>query len=394
MANIIKKIINKIKKCKGGLDMTRNDVYIWYSGATDITGQKLVNELKVTGGKKKPAGKGMVIGWGTKTNDNVTIPGAKVLNHPNEIRSNRNKFATLQRLGAEKDMVAPFIKANDIMRAMDNVNSPICLPLVGRTNYHQGGKGFWICLTKSHVRNALDEGAQYFQNYIDIKDEFRVHVFEKKVVCAQKKVKRNNVEEAYIEQHTEKIENIAGKNDRVLDKETLKYTLGRLAKENLGVDMIVRSNRKGWKFSHVKTINKDMEKLAVKALKAIGLDFGAVDCCVDAEGKPWIIEINSGPGLDGTTLKAYVEKFNAVVEDFVKPPVVKTPKRVTARAPIAAKKNVREGLDNRSRLDSDSAKDRLLAMRDLLSLVADADEAESRAVEGLLERKIIKRKGA
>lgn len=369
--------------------MTRKDVYVWYSGPTDITGKKLVEELKVTGGKDKPdRTKEMVIGWGTKTKKEAVINAKKVLNHVNEIRANRNKHTTLTRLVREKDMVAPFVRAEDVMTAIDGPRIPICLPLVGRTNYHQGGKGFWICLTKSHIRNAIEEGAQYFQNYIDIKDEFRIHIFGDKVLCAQKKVKRTNIEQAYINQHVEKISNIAGKNERKLDKDTLNYTLGRMAKENLGVDMIVRSNRKGWKFSHIKTINKAMEALAIKALKVVGLEFGAVDCCIDNTGKPWIIEINSGPGLDGTTLKAYVNKFNSVIDDFLKPP---PPKKVEIRhtpPPIRREEAVTETGPSKSRLDSGSAKERLLAMRDLLDLVSDADDAESRAVEGLLKRKL------
>lgn len=370
--------------------MDRKSAYVYYSGATDITGKKLVEELKITGGREKPGKeKTLVIGWGAKTKKRTVLEG-KALNHPNEIKANRNKFNTLQRLFTEKDMVAPFVDAGSVMNAIDDKRSPICLPLVGRTNYHQGGKGFWICLTRSHIRDAISEGCQYFQSYIDIKDEYRVHVFGDKILCSQKKVKRGNVEEAYINQHVEKISTIADKNDRKLDQETLKYTLGRMAKENPGVDMIVRSNRKGWKFSHVKTIDKGMEKLAIKALNTIGLDFGAVDCCIDSTGKPWIIEINSGPGLDGTTLKAYVTEFNKVIEDFFKPP-----KKAEARTfiPHPTQRNDMKLPDTggkarkKSRLDSDSAKARLDAMRDLLSLVEDADEAESKAIEGMLKRK-------
>jgi hypothetical protein len=52
-----------------------------------------------------------------------------------------------------------------------------------------------------------------------------------------------------------------------------------------------------------------LEQTAVAALKAVGLDFGAVDCCIDTAGKVWIIEINSGPGLDGTAFEAYIAAF-------------------------------------------------------------------------------------
>jgi len=60
----------------------------------------------------------------------------------------------------------------------------------------------------------------------------------------------------------------------------------------------------------------------VKALKAIGLDFGAVDCCTDANGKPWVIEVNSGPGLEETTFDAWVEAFRTNITNILQPNVV------------------------------------------------------------------------
>lgn len=380
---VIRKIKERIKKWKGELDMTKKDAYIWFSGATDVTGKTLADKLGIDGGKTKPKGKKLVIGWGTKTKDDTVFPvGTVVLNHPNKVRSNRNKLTTLRTL--EPKMTAAFMDANSILTALADAKSVIKFPLVGRTNYHQGGKGFWICLTLSHVRNAIDEGAQYFQNYIDIRDEFRLHVFGDKIIYAQKKVKRTNLEEAYIAQRAEKITNIAGKNDRKLDKSTLDYALGRLAKEHSAVDMIVRSNRKGWKFSHVKTVDKAMEKQAIAALKAVSLDFGAVDCCLDMDGKPWVIEINSGPGLDGSTLNTYVDTFKAKLKEIMTPPKPAEYRPVTREERAPAKKIT----EQESKLQSGSAKTRLAGMRELLAIVEDADEAEARVVEGLMRRKL------
>lgn len=363
--------------------MLKKDVYLWFSGATDITGKKLMEELGIDGGREKPkTSKKMVIGWGAKTKDDIAFTNMEVLNHPNKIRANRNKFTTLQTLGATKNTVAPFVKATDVIQAIDDNKSPICLPLVGRTNYHQGGKGFWLCLTKSQVKSAIDEGAQYFQNYIDIVDEYRIHVFDGKTICAQKKVKRTDVEEAYVTQHAEKIGNIADKNKKKLDKATLDYALGRLAKEHSNVDMIVRSNRRGWKFSHVKKFDTGMEKLAINALKAVGLNFGAVDCCIDEAGRPWIIEINSGPGLDGTTFKAYADEFKRVIRDLEKPaPAIKPVKTAAPRATMT-------DFAKTGKIRSNSAKDRLDGIRNLLSVVENADEAEAAMIENLLKKEL------
>jgi len=50
--------------------MSKEKVYINYSGPTDITGQKLENLLKISGGRDTLKAKGkveLVIGWGAKT---------------------------------------------------------------------------------------------------------------------------------------------------------------------------------------------------------------------------------------------------------------------------------------------------------------------------------------
>lgn len=72
----------------------------------------------------------------------------------------------------------------------------------------------------------------------------------------------------------------------------------------------IRSNANGWSFRRdgirVPTAIKDAAILAVKAL---GLDFGAVDCSY-ADGRPYVYEVNTAPGLLGTTLTNYVQAFS------------------------------------------------------------------------------------
>jgi len=77
--------------------MANDKVYIWYSGATDLTGKNLMDALDVEGGTNKPSGRKVVIGWGTKIKKDIGSLGkdVKVLNHPDQIRANRNKFQAL-----------------------------------------------------------------------------------------------------------------------------------------------------------------------------------------------------------------------------------------------------------------------------------------------------------
>lgn len=50
------------------------------------------------------------------------------------------------------------------------------------------------------------------------------------------------------------------------------------------------------------------------AIKALGLDFGAVDVIVH-EGTPYVTEVNTAPGLSDATLPWYAEKLSSLVNE-------------------------------------------------------------------------------
>jgi hypothetical protein len=241
--------------------------------------------------------------------------------------------------------VAAFETAENIIRALDDKKSPVNLPVIGRRKYHQGGKGFFTCMTKGMVQRAMvDEktGAQYFQNFIDIKDEFRIHVFEGAVIHAQKKVKRTNMGEAFIEQHSDKINQTAEKAGRQLDEGTMKYVLEQTGNRVLErPDEIIRSNTRGWKFSvlNKSKLAKALVDVSVTAVAAIGLDFGAVDVCSDHDGNYYVLEVNTGPGLKESSLEAYVAAFKKKIETLLAPAPVEekaTPKTKTENGAVNA----------------------------------------------------------
>lgn len=349
--------------------MAKKDVYIYYSGATDKTGKALQTALKIDGGIKKPTGKKkIIIGWGTKTKEKENLNADLILNHPNNIKTNRNKFATLEALRKAGVNVANFIPADGIIKALTTGNH-IGLPLIGRTKFHQGGKGLWTCLDREMVAEAIKEGAQYFQERIPIQDEYRLHIFDGTPIYAQKKTKRTNTEKAFIDQQESKIKNAAERGKTKLDKKTIDFILSRQAKEQAEhADMLVRSNTRGWKFSQVKigNVKNDLLQQATNALKAIDLHFGAVDCCTDLNGKVWIIEINSGPGLEGTPFDIYVKMFEKTIKDIDKPK--KAPVKKATASVVAKGSKVKTG-------SKKSDLQQKLALFQEMVEVADEDEA-------------------
>lgn len=51
------------------------------------------------------------------------------------------------------------------------------------------------------------------------------------------------------------------------------------------------------------------DELAVAAVKAVGLHFGAVDIIQDKKGTYYVLEINTAPGLEGQTVELYAQAF-------------------------------------------------------------------------------------
>jgi glutathione synthase/RimK-type ligase-like ATP-grasp enzyme len=311
------------------------NVYIYYSGATDKTGKLLAEALEIEGGRKSPGTrKKIVIGWGAKTKSGVNLGNATVINHPDRIRDNRNKFRALGIMKKAGVRVGDFASAENIISALDG--NRVTLPLIARTNYHQGGRNFITCLTRTHVSQAINVlnsniGKKgYFQNYIDVESEFRLHVMDGKVIYAQRKVPRSNMKEAYVDDQMDKIKRMAEKKGKKVDENTLKFALGYQGNKIAGPDLIVKSNTRGYKFSNVKlaNVNKALADEAIKAVESLGLQFGAVDCVLDADGAAWVIEVNTGPGLEGTAFKNYVNTLADMINNILKPPKVTGKKSV------------------------------------------------------------------
>jgi hypothetical protein len=79
------------------------------------------------------------------------------------------------------------------------------------------------------------------------------------------------------------------------------------------VNWSVRNLAGGFIFAHLtETPPEGLSQLGVDAVKAMGLDFGAVDILETPMGKLMVLEVNTAPGLEGTTLTKYVEAFNKI----------------------------------------------------------------------------------
>lgn len=146
--------------------------------------------------------------------------------------------------------------------------------VVGRKllNSHSG-KG--IVLFDSETITSNLECPLYVQ-YKKKRKEFRVHVFNGKVIDVQQKKRR----------------------------------LGGGVSSNY-----IRNHSNGWVFCRDNvTLPEDAAEQAIKAVDALCLTFGAVDIIWnEKENKSYVLEVNTAPGLEGTTLEKYGKAIKEIL---------------------------------------------------------------------------------
>src|SRR3990167_6507675 len=93
----------------------------------------------------------------------------------------------------------------------------------------------------------------------------------------------------------------------------------RMERRPMAFDGYIRNLANGWVFCRSGVdLPRDGETLAIAACNVLGLDFGAVDVIWnEKENKCYLLEVNTAPGLQGTTLESY---YNAIYNWMQKQP--------------------------------------------------------------------------
>lgn len=148
------------------------------------------------------------------------------------------------------------------------------LPIVARTILN-GHEGAGIVIAETH--DQLPDAALYTEYKKKLK-EFRVHLFNREVIDVTQKRKRNGA----------------------------------------NVDTRIRNTAGGWVFTRTNIQEPaDLRQQALVAINALGLDFGAVDIIYNQyENKCYCLEINTAPGIEGTTVDAYANAIIRWKENF------------------------------------------------------------------------------
>lgn len=151
------------------------------------------------------------------------------------------------------------------------------VPCVARRKKHHAGYGFWYCKDQGQLAKAKNKGAVYFSKYFPKTEEYRVHIGSNKVLLYSVKVG---------------------------DKTQMTW-----------------NKKSGFLFRHLGRSLWDIDiiRLAKKAIKQVGLDFGAVDILAFPSDtslpKAVVCEINTSPALSPYGVRKYSEYFEREISE-------------------------------------------------------------------------------
>ena len=190
----------------------------------------------------------------------------KMLNAPSAVNLAANKLLTFQTLKAAGVRIPEFTTNFYLAERwfMEGATVFERHELRGRS-----GEGIRIVNSHDPEMAKTVSFAPLYTKFVPKTAEFRVHVFRGKVID-------------YIEKKKVAVEN---------------------RPENFSP--YISSTEQGWVFARQDIrVMPEVKEAAIKAITALGLDFGAVDVAY-ADGLPFILEVNTAPGLGGTTLVNY-----------------------------------------------------------------------------------------
>lgn len=243
------------------------------AGAKTIADTLGIRRIKLANSKFVPSNKKLVINWGNSSpgfNHEVWI------NAPENVKHASHKARALDAMAMRGVPVLEYTR--DVYEALSWLR--LDGTVIAR-KVMQGSRGEGIVIIDREEDLHHNADAPLFTRYFKARDEYRVHVVMGKVVDVQQKRKRADV-------------------------------------DNADVNYKVRSHENGFNFCREDVELPDVCSAAsIAAVKALGLDFGAVDIRFNNKtGKCAVLEVNTAPGLEGTTIDTYAKAFIELFNNF------------------------------------------------------------------------------
>ena len=214
----------------------------------------------------------VVINWGA-SNPPAEVLHCRVINNWNSIHIAADKLLTFRKLTSEGLGSHIPVFMTSIAEAQSYLSEG--RKIVARTQL-RGHSGAGIVMMDPEDQSTWDVQAPLYSLYYKKKSEYRVHVVNGEIIDVQRKGLSAEFQ---------------GRDD---------------------VNWEVRNLANGFIYARNDAVLPEFAgQLAQRAVQALGLDFGAVDMIYTHRNNSFkVLEVNTAPGLMGTTLELYAAAFN------------------------------------------------------------------------------------
>lgn len=227
-----------------------------------------VKRVKEKGSKFKGAAHKLIVNWGCSKLP-AELLKCRILNSPESVSKASCKLASFKAMQEAGVSIPAFTEDKLEVRAAIHEGKTFVARTILRGH---SGAGIVVIEPGQDV-----VAAPLYVEYIPKKEEYRIHVFNGEVVDIQRKARKKDVPD---DQVNWKVRNLAN-------------------------GFIFARNEDA-----VGEVPQDVLDQAVKAVAALGLDFGASDVIYnEKQKKAYVLEVNTAPGLSGSTLDGYVNRL-------------------------------------------------------------------------------------
>jgi glutathione synthase/RimK-type ligase-like ATP-grasp enzyme len=235
-------------------------------GGRALAGALGIRRIKHEGSRWRPRVGDRVINWGSSRLPDFQGAHPEVLNPPRSVSrvSNKLHFFTDMSSSTEDPRVPGWATTRQEAREwFANDHKVVCRTLL--TSH--SGRGIIIAESENDLVDT-----PLYTRYVKKQAEYRVHIVRGRVIDIQRKIRDP---------------------------------------DRTPTDWQVRSHANGFIFVRENVqLPEDARTQALRAFNASGLDFGAVDVIVESRtGLAYVLEINTAPGLTGTTVTNYANAF-------------------------------------------------------------------------------------
>lgn len=248
-------------------------------GSKELADGLGIKRLKHEGSVWKPGPNKKIINWGSSTEN---FPAAyltcQIINHPSKIDVTADKLRTFNKF-MDNNVPHPewTTSRSEALQWLDQG----CMVFARKQLRSHSGRGIFI-MDPDHPEDARNDNsvAPLYVKYVKKKNEYRVHVINNEIIDVQRKGLRSEL------------------------------------RGNEGVNWKIQNLANG--FVYVRNESDPVPSCvfdaALAAVSALELDFGAADVIYNAkEDKAYCLEVNSAPGLMGTTLTNYVNALSSMI---------------------------------------------------------------------------------